>query len=139
MPKWRERLSMRVIRIGRQLIANTPIQRWPVTTAIYRRVFRLGYPAAEVTTQFRAETFSVPTSDVTLVPCDLGHDESIELDVFERMCESSQVVVDVGANIGIFTCLAARRVDGVGRVIAYLEPVEANRRVPSAEHLAERA
>jgi FkbM family methyltransferase len=128
MPKWREQVSTAVIRIARRLIANTPIQRLPLTTAIYRKVFRLGYPAAEVTTQFRGNTLTVPTGDVTLVPGLIGgYYEQIELDVFDRMCRTSLVVVDVGANVGLFSCLAAARVGDAGRVVAF-EPIPANLR-----------
>ena len=126
MPKWRERASTAVIRVARRLIANTPIQRLPLTTAIYRKVFRLGYPAAEVTTRFRGSTLTVPTEDVTLVPGLVGgYYEQIELDVFDRMCRTSLVVVDVGANVGLFSCLAAARIRDGGRVVAF-EPIPAN-------------
>jgi FkbM family methyltransferase len=128
MPKWRERVSTAIIRVGRRLIANTPIQRLPLTTAIYRKVFRLGYPAAEVTTPFRDSTLTVPTDDVTLVPGLIGgYYEQIELDVFDLMCRTSLVVVDVGANVGLFSCLAAARVREGGRVVAF-EPIPANLR-----------
>lgn len=126
MPRWRESASTAVIRVARRLVANTPIQRLHLTTAIYRKVFRLGYPAAEVTTRFRGSSLTVPTGDVTLVPGLIGgYYEQIELDVFQQVCETSLVVVDVGANVGLFTCLAANRVPAGGQVVAF-EPIPAN-------------
>jgi FkbM family methyltransferase len=126
MQNWRRRASTKVIKIARRLIANTPIQQLSLTTAIYRRVFRLGYPSEEVTTAFRGTTLTVPTGDVTIVPGILGgFYEKIELDVFERLAALSSVVVDVGGNIGLYSCLAAARIPDGGRVVAF-EPVPAN-------------
>ncbi|WP_244113502.1 FkbM family methyltransferase [Burkholderia cepacia] len=39
--------------------------------------------------------------------------------VFERLLHNGHVVIDVGANIGFFSLLAARRVGPTGRVIAF--------------------
>lgn len=126
MQSWRGRTSSTVIRVARRLIANTPIQRLPLTTAIYRRVFRLGYPADEVRIAFRGLDLTLPTGDVTIVPGLIGgYYESLELDVFERLCEHSRTVVDVGANIGAFSCLAATRLPGDGSVVCF-EPIPAN-------------
>ena len=126
MPSRRERAINAVIKVARRLIANTPVQRLPIVTAIYRRVFRLGYPAAEVTTGFRDVRLTVPTGDNTIVPGLVGgFYEKIELDVFERLTRSSQRVVDVGANVGLYTCLAATWLPPDGRVTAF-EPVPAN-------------
>lgn len=47
--------------------------------------------------------------------------ENGEVRFFERILRPGQTVVDVGANIGLYTALAARAVGSAGRVIA-LEP-----------------
>ncbi len=39
--------------------------------------------------------------------------------VFERLLQNGHVVIDVGANIGFFSLLAARRVGPTGRIIAF--------------------
>jgi FkbM family methyltransferase len=128
MQSWRGRASSGVIRVARRLIANTPIQRLPLTTAIYRRVFRLGYPSDEVSISFRGVNLTLPTGDVTIVPGLIGgYYEKIELDVFERLCATSRSVVDVGANIGLFSCLAASRLPAGGSVVSF-EPIPANLR-----------
>lgn len=128
MQSWRGRASSGVIRVARRLIANTPLQRLPLTTAIYRRVFRLGYPSDEVSISFRGVNLTLPTGDVTIVPGLIGgYYEKIGLDVFERLCATSRSVVDVGANIGLFSCLAASRLAAGGSVVSF-EPIPANLR-----------
>lgn len=128
MQSWRGRASSGVIRVARRFVANTPIQRLPLTTAIYRRVFKLGYPSDEVSISFRGVDLTLPTGDVTIVPGLIGgYYEKIELDVFERLCRTSRTVVDVGANIGLFSCLAASRMPAGGTVVSF-EPIPANLR-----------
>jgi FkbM family methyltransferase len=116
-----------MIRVGRRLIANTPVQRLPLTTEIYRRVFRLGYPSDEVRTNFRGLDLALPTSDVTIVPGLIGgYYEKLELDLFERLCAASRTVLDVGGNIGLFASLAAARLQSDDGTVVCFEPVPGN-------------
>jgi len=50
------------------------------------------------------------------------YDQSDELQVFLSLLREGMVVVDVGANIGLYTLLSARRVGATGKVFAF-EPV----------------
>ncbi|MCU1337789.1 MAG: methyltransferase, FkbM family [Bryobacterales bacterium] len=47
--------------------------------------------------------------------------ENAELRVYEHLLEPGMIVVDVGANVGLYSAIAAQRVGASGRVIA-LEP-----------------
>ena len=47
--------------------------------------------------------------------------ENVELRTYGQLLESGMVVVDIGANIGLYSAIAAKRVGPSGRVIA-LEP-----------------
>jgi FkbM family methyltransferase len=47
--------------------------------------------------------------------------ENHEADLFRRYCKEGATVVDIGANVGLYTVIAAARVGRAGRVIA-LEP-----------------
>jgi FkbM family methyltransferase len=125
---WREHASRPVIKIARRLFANTPIQRFALTTRIYTKVFRFGSPGDEVSVNFRGVRLDVPTNDATIAPGLVGgFYERIELDVFERLATISKTVVDVGANIGLYSCIAAHRMPSGGRVVAF-EPVPENLR-----------
>ena len=123
---WREHTSGAVIKTARKLFANTPVQKLPLTTKIYTKVFRFGAASGEVTTNFRGVQLTVPTEDITIVPGLVGgFYERIELDVFERLAAISETIVDVGANIGLYCCIAADRTPAVGKVVAF-EPVPEN-------------
>ena len=122
----RQELSMYVVKTARRFAANTPVQRLPLTTYLYRKVIRSAYPDPEATADFRGLSLVMPTHDVTIVPGLLGgFYEEIELDLFERLAARSPTVVDVGANIGVYTCSAACRQPADGMVVAY-EPVPEN-------------
>lgn len=54
--------------------------------------------------------------------------EPFETKVFGRLCLPADTVLDLGANIGWYSMLAARRVGATGRVIAF-EPDRANARL----------
>jgi len=48
----------------------------------------------------------------------LGIYENYEREIFRRLCKPGSVVVDVGANVGLYTVIAASRVGRNGKVIA---------------------
>ena len=122
----RQQLSMQVIKSARGMLANTPVQKWPVTTLIYRKVFRFGYTADELTTDFRGIKLTIPTKDTTIVPGLVGgFYEKIELDVFELLAEQSRVILDVGGSIGDYTCVGANRLPADGHIVAF-EPIPEN-------------
>jgi FkbM family methyltransferase len=123
---WREHASLAVIKGARKLFARTPIEKLPVTTKIKTRVFRLGGASDEMTTSFRGLRLTVPGKDIIIAPGLVGgFYEKIELDVFERLAAISETIVDVGANIGLYCCLAADRASALSAVIAF-EPVSEN-------------
>ncbi|HEX2267748.1 MAG TPA: FkbM family methyltransferase, partial [Actinomycetota bacterium] len=64
--------------------------------------------------------------DITIVPSLIDDDyETFELDVFEQVVRPGMVVLDVGANFGIYSVIAGARVGSTGRVFAF-EPVPEN-------------
>ena len=105
---WREQASLAVIKSARKVFARTPIEKLAITTTIKKKVFRFGNADAEVITNFRGVQLALPTKDVLLAPGLVGdYYEKIELDAFERLSAISNTVVDVGANIGLYCCIAA--------------------------------
>jgi FkbM family methyltransferase len=54
--------------------------------------------------------------------------EPFESEIFSHLCQPGDVVLDLGANIGWYTVLAAKRVGNFGRVIAF-EPDSENLRL----------
>ena len=123
---WREHASLAVIKSARKLLARTPIEKLSLTTKVKSKVFRFGSASGEVTTNFRGVELTVPTEDIIIAPGLVGgFYERIELDVFERLAAISETIVDVGANIGLYCCIAADRTPAVGKVVAF-EPVPEN-------------
>ena len=122
----RQHIAMTVIKSARGLAANTAIQKLPITTYLYKRVFRFGYRDPVVTTTFRRLSFSLPTTDVTIVPGLIGgFYEKLELDIFERLCTESRSIVDVGGNIGLYACIAAKQAPPATRIVTF-EPAPEN-------------
>ncbi|HEY6794176.1 MAG TPA: FkbM family methyltransferase [Kineosporiaceae bacterium] len=122
----RQQASTAAITLGRALFADTPVQRWPVTTRLYRAMFRFGHSGHEVVVPFRGLRLTAPNRDVTIVPGLVGgFYETIELDIFEQLAARSRTIIDVGANIGLYSCLAAQHGPTGSRVVAF-EPVPDN-------------
>ncbi len=138
----RQRATLAVVRTARRLTANTPVQRFPVTSWVYRRVFRFGFKEGEAQADFRGLSLTVPTRDVTIVPGILGGwYEALVLDAFDALVTTACNVVDVGGNIGLYTCAAAKLLPSEGRVIVF-EPVLENldllrRNVEANAHVAQ--
>ncbi len=122
----RQKIGQGVINLSRKLFAGSFVQRWKVTSFIYMKVFDAMYGGKNREVAFRGAQFVIPTKDITIAPSVLsGEFERQELDFFEFVCTAGGTVVDVGANIGLYTVLAAKRVGPSGHVFAF-EPVPEN-------------
>jgi FkbM family methyltransferase len=120
-----ERSSLAVIRVARKLLRNTWVHKLPLTERIYRQFFYHAYHGAEKEVEFRGNRYIIPTTDITIAPSLLsGEFESFEIDLFERVLRPGMTVLDIGANIGIYSIKAARQISP-GRVYAF-EPVPEN-------------
>jgi FkbM family methyltransferase len=123
---WREHASLAVIKSARRLFARTPIEKLSLTTAIKAKVFSFSGANGEVTTHLRGIQLTFPAKDIILAPALMGgFYEKIELDVFERLAATSKTIVDVGANIGLYCCIAADRAPDAAKIVAF-EPVPEN-------------
>jgi FkbM family methyltransferase len=68
----------------------------------------------------------VPTHDISMTPSIMNGDyEAVELDIFEKLVKPGMVVLDIGANLGIYTITASKLVGSRGHVYAF-EPVQEN-------------
>ncbi len=126
---WRENVSMAVIKTARRLLARTVIEKLPITTEIKSRVFNFsgaGSADGEIAVDFRGIRLTVPANDIIIAPGLVGgYYEKIELDIFERLASLCTTIIDVGANIGMYCCLAAHRAPAARKIIAF-EPVPEN-------------
>ena len=81
------------------------------------------------TIEFRGTTIALNQDDAIVSgSLALGSYETFVTDILEALLQPGMAFFDVGANIGIYTALAARRVGPAGRVVA-VEPGPVNVRV----------
>jgi FkbM family methyltransferase len=122
-----ERLILFVIRVARSAFYNTPIQRIRAVNAIYERLFHLAIKRDElIEVSCHGALLLVPGRDVTILPSLMNNTyEVLELELMESLLHPGMIVVDVGANVGIHTSIAARSVAPHGTVYAF-EPVPEN-------------
>lgn len=125
--KLSERVVLRVIRVARAIFYNTPIQRFRFVTVIYGWIFHLVVKRdelVEVTTH--GVRLQLPGRDVTILPSLMnGTYEVLELELLEQLLRPGMTVVDVGANVGIHSSIAARAIAPSGTVYSF-EPVPEN-------------
>jgi FkbM family methyltransferase len=127
MSTLRQSASMHVIKTARKLFADTPAAKLRLASSIYGKMFLVGFGSSdEMTVVFRGIRLSTPTRDNVLAPGIVGgYYEKIELDVFERLVGLSRTIIDVGANIGLYCCLAAARASEKSEIVAF-EPIREN-------------
>jgi len=121
----RQRLVLFTLRTARRVFTDTPIERLPITGWIRSHLFRAAYGSGELEATIRGLTLALPGGDISMVPSLVaGYHEELELEIFERMAQESSVIADVGANVGLYTCVGARAMPS-GTVVAF-EPAPAN-------------
>jgi FkbM family methyltransferase len=111
---------------ARRLFWGTPISRLAVTEVIYRAAIRAMYGTGEREALYKGHRLMLPCADATIAPGILGgYYESLELDIFAEACRSADVVLDVGANLGLYAVHAAAHARPGARIHCF-EPVPAN-------------
>jgi FkbM family methyltransferase len=122
-----ERLVLYVIRLARRVFYNTPIQRIRAVTVVYGWLFHLVVKRDElIEVSCHGSLLLLPGRDVTILPSLMNNTyEVLELELLELLLQPGMTVVDVGANVGIHTSIAARSVAPQGTVYGF-EPVPEN-------------
>jgi FkbM family methyltransferase len=122
---WRT-IALGLIRAGRAVLKNTPLERNRAVIALHDAVFRLAFRRADrIEVEYRGCRLLVPGRDPTIVPGVLnGTYERHEMDFYERTVRPGMTVLDVGAHVGLYSVIGARRVGPTGRVFSF-EPVPA--------------
>jgi FkbM family methyltransferase len=119
-------LSARALRWARRF-KDTRVRRLPLARPAYRMLYRIARPGAMSAGEvaYRGLRLSVPPEDPTAAALFAGDYEEAEISLFCSLAAMSRLVVDIGANIGVYTCAAAAHLEKYGHVIAF-EPVPAN-------------
>ncbi|MGW4803302.1 FkbM family methyltransferase [Kitasatospora sp. NPDC004272] len=122
----RRRAADAVVRAGRTCFKGTAVGRLPLAGAVLRRLVQAGHGDGEARAVFRGAELAVPTASASIAAGLLGgFYEERELDLFEQLCAERRTVVDVGANLGVYACLATRAMPADGLLVCY-EPAPEN-------------
>lgn len=122
----RKQISARTIAMARRLFKDTPVQRWRVTNWAFREVFGWGNPETEVIARVPGAELVVPAAAVSLASSLVsGSYEPTGLELVSRLAAVSNMVVDVGGNIGVFACVAAAHLPPGGHAVTF-EPAPDN-------------
>jgi len=118
-------ISISIIKFARSIFANTPANRWVITAKIKSAIFKLAIKEEELEVEYYGVRLLLPTKDTSLVPSIVGgYYEKLELLIFQKACEGSKIILDVGGNIGLFS-LVASRASADARIYSF-EPVPEN-------------
>jgi FkbM family methyltransferase len=125
MPQKRQVITQNSIYLLRKAFYNTPLQHLAITGYIYDRVFSAGMPDLSKPVKFRKALLYVDPNDRSYVPALVGgYYEKKELDIFEKLAPLATTFLDIGANIGMYSVIAATE-NATLRCMAF-EPVEEN-------------
>ncbi|MQA94605.1 MAG: FkbM family methyltransferase [Streptosporangiales bacterium] len=133
----RERVAVAMMRAARaanrsgaarRLLRGRSVRRFPLVNRVYHLVFRLGTASGGESVQatYGGLRLSGPAWDSTIMPAvSAGYYEEFEVGVYRRLAASSGLIIDVGANIGVYAVTGGADVPYGGRVVAF-EPVPEN-------------
>ena len=104
-----------------------PFKNYRVITFLYEKFFHSAYSKDELVEVCSFGTrILVPGKDITILPSLINHTFENELLKFiSKYLKPGMTFVDVGANVGIHSSLAAKCLRGNGRIIAF-EPIPEN-------------
>lgn len=104
-----------------ELVAGKGLGHLPYASRIYKFFYNGLKPTGIIEVRGDGHTFYINAADTGLTPPLLMHGAfaPTETTLFKRLLEPGMVFVDIGANIGYFTLLAARAVGPTGTVYGF--------------------
>jgi len=124
----RRQISRQIIRYSRRLLRSKRIRKLRAVRRIHEWVYGFGCSrkGSDVQSAYRGLCLSGPARDFSIVHQLFGgYYEEVEVALFERLAARSRLIIDIGANIGLYACLGARRLTAGGHLVAF-EPIPEN-------------
>lgn len=121
MGKLGQKAVLKTIKVAKKFFYNTPIHRMKVTNAIYKKLFFSAVGDSEVVEVFfKGAVFKISSRDFTILPSMMNGDyEDYVLGLYKKLVKPGSVIVDVGANIGLFSVLGSKYAGDKGMVYAF--------------------
>ncbi|MFC1419132.1 FkbM family methyltransferase [Streptacidiphilus cavernicola] len=121
-----DRAAFALLGLARRYLGGTALSRSETAASVLRALIRPLLGSGTGTAAFRGMRLEVPTASSSIAAgLHGGFYERLELDLFEELCARSGCVVDVGANLGVYSCAAARLLPA-GALLAAYEPAPGN-------------
>ena len=115
------------IKVVRKLLVNTSVNDWKTTGVVREWVYKHTNAKGMVEVEYFGVKLKIPGHDLGLAPGLLGgYYEKQQLTIYEKLATDAEVIIDAGANIGLYTTLGAKSMkSNKGKVFAF-EPIPDN-------------
>lgn len=102
-------------------------KKFPCISSLYKIIYKIIKPKGIVLVNVQGNKMYVNCQDESLVPSLLvyGIYEKYDTELFKKIVKPGMIVVDIGANIGYYTLMAAKLIGSNGKVYAF-EPEPSN-------------
>lgn len=118
-----KRLFFQVFRTMVRAVGGRGLGLWriPFVAAAYKRLYAALHPAGVIAVEAQGSKIYVNAEDrlISAALLTSGVWEATETAIFRSLVKSGMTVLDVGANIGYYTLMAAKLVTPAGRVFAF--------------------
>lgn len=119
-------VGMGAIKGVRKVLVNTQVNDWALTGAVREWIYKHTNSDGVVEVEYFDVKLRVPGHDTGLAPGLVGgYYEKLQLGVYERLSKDAKVIVDVGANIGLYSAIGAKNMKSGGKLFAF-EPIPTN-------------
>ncbi len=129
LPELRKKVVLQIIKVGRGLFKNTRFESSFLVNYLYKILFSVGFSgmSPEVEVIFHGLQFSTSSKDKSMLPGLMNQTYELnEIKFFKSVLRPGWVVLDIGANIGLYSKIASEIVKANGHVYCF-EPTPVTR------------